>query len=166
MSHRRKVGKPIMMNAPAGVPQELREVADTLELGQRRGRENFDLAIECLKQRFSGSEYAASGKTADQLVFESVHALIGFLNDVYPQSSSGRPLGVPEAAVIFGAVLGTAAAPAYIQGEASLTEVEGQLEILWVSMREWLMRGYLMIKALQSRGVTGDSRLIVPPGVH
>ncbi len=166
MSHKRKAGKPIMMNAPSGVPQELREVADTLELGQHRGRENFDLAIECLKQRFISSKYFTSGKTADQLVFESIHTLIGFLNDVYPISESGRPLGVPEAAVLFGAVLGTAAAPAYIQGEAKMPEIEGQLEIVWISMREWLMRGYLMIKALQAKGITGDSRLIVPPGVH
>jgi len=169
MSKSKRDGKTALPGAPAGAPQELREVDDVLHLTQKRGRENFELAIQCLTQRFADSNYCRkSGKPAEQLTFESVHTIIGFLNDVYPLSSSGRPIGVPEVAALFGIVLGTAAAPAYMQGEASMVEIEGQIEIAWIGLREGLLRGFLLMKHLQAKGLVdgSGSKLIVPPTAH
>jgi hypothetical protein len=130
----------------------------------------------CISRRSAGAKTSTwrfsacrkSGKPAEQLTFESVHTIIGFLNDVYPLSSSGRPIGVPEVAALFGIVLGTAAAPAYMQGEASMVEIEGQVELLWIGLREGLLRGFLLMKHLQSKGLVdgSGSKLIVPPTAH
>lgn len=169
MTKGKKGGKTSLPSAPSGVPAELREMEEVLPLQEKRGRENFDLAIQCLTKRFEGSRYSrTSGKPPEQLVFESIHTIIGFLNDVYPLSSSGRPIGVPEVAALFGIVLGTAAAPAYMQGEASMVEIEGQVEIAWIGLREGLMRGFLLMKRLQSKGLvdSSGSKLIVPPTAH
>jgi hypothetical protein len=165
MSKGKKDGKTLLPDAPATTPLELREVDDVLQLTQRRGRENFEASLQCLAKRFADSAYCRrSGKSPEQLIFESVHTIINFLNDVYPLSSTGRPIGVPEVALLFGAVLGSAAAPAYMQGEVTMVEVEGQLEIIWISMREWLMRAFLMMKKLQSSGLVDSSgtKLVTP----
>jgi hypothetical protein len=75
---------------------------------------------------------------------------------------------VPEVAALFGIVLGTAAAPAYMQGEASMVEIEGQIEIAWIGLREGLLRGFLLMKHLQAKGLVdgSGSKLIVPPTSH
>lgn len=159
----KKIKPPASPKSPlSGVPRELLEIDDELKLKHKRGDENYSMALRCLLDRFASSAYARkSGKPAEQLALESVHSLINVLNEVFPKNASNRPLGVPEVALLFGAVLGTAAAPAYVHGEVKLDEIEAQVEIMWVAMREWLTRGYLAVKHIEAGG-RAPSPLVAP----
>lgn len=154
--------------AVAGVPKELMDVPATFKLVRQSGNENYSAALQCLINRFATSDYAKkSGKSPHQLVLEGIHSLINILNDVYPRNSENRPLGVPEVALLFGAVLGTAAAPAYVHGEASMADIDAQVELFWVSVREWLAKGFFAVKHIETQGLSGGaSKLIIPGGVH
>lgn len=150
-----------------GVPRELLEVDDFLKLSRKVGDENYTASLRCLLDRFSTSEYArTAGKPPEQLTLQSVHSLINFLNEVFPRNTSGRPLGVPEVALLFGAVIGTTAAPAYVHGEVTLKEIEAQVEIFWIAVREWLTRGFLAVKHIESTGAASAaaSKLVSPTG--
>jgi len=148
------------------LPKELRDVPDEILLEQSSGRENYERALGCLMTRFSGSAYCkadlVTGKAAkrpDELVFDSVHLLITkyFGNDkLFPASPEGRPLGVPEIALLMGAVIGTAAAGAYETKQVTLDEIEAQIEIAWISLREWLPRGVLTIREVEAARRRGD----------
>jgi hypothetical protein len=146
----------------ARLPKEVRDIPDELLLEHSSGHENYERALGCLIARFAGSSYCKpdliTGKAAkrpDQLVFESVHLLITkyFGNEkLFPLSPEGRPLGVPEIALIMGALIGTAAAQAYEDKQVTLDEVEAQIELAWIAMRDWLPRGILTIREARERG--------------
>lgn len=148
--------------ALGGIPEELIKVPAVMKLSKARGNENYTLALECLLNRFSGSTYAKSGKSPHQLVLESIHSLINVLNDVFPRDRNNRPLGVPEVALLFGAVLGHAAAPAIVHKEATMDDIDAQVELFWIALREWLVKAFMAVKHLEASGAAG--RLIVPPG--
>lgn len=153
--------------AVGGVPKELVDVPSVLKLSKARGNENYSLALQCLVTRFAESEYARkSGKPPHQLVLESIHSLINILNEVFPRSSSNRPLGIPEVALLFGAVVGTAASPTLVHGEVTVAEIEAQVELFWVALREWLAKGYFAVKHIESSGAmnAAASKIILPPG--
>lgn len=155
--------KPTAPLAPGGVPKELMDVPNTLRLQKDRGGENYTLALQCLVQRFADSDYCRkSGKSPHQLLLESIHSLINILNDVFPRNAQDRPLGIPEVAFLFGAVLGTAASPALVHNEVTLEEIEMQTELVWIALREWLAKGYFAVKHIEASGAMQASSLIIP----
>lgn len=155
-----KKAKPQEPFLPGGVPKELMDVPKELRLQKDLGNENYSRALAELLDRFATSPYAKSGKIPHQLVFESVHSMIHVLNEVYPRNSQNRPLSVPEVAWLFGAVVGTAAAHSLVHGDVTLNEIEAQVGVFWISLREWLAKGYFAIKRLESSGAA--SRLTLP----
>lgn len=155
----------------AGIPEhvvatmrpELREDPDDLLLELDRGHENYVRALHCLMVRFQNSRFCKpdlmTGKprrAPDQMIADSVHSLIArfFGNDkIFPMSPEGRPLGVPEIAVLMGAVIATAAAQAYEDNLATLEEIDAQIETAWVALHDWLPRGVLVIREARRKGV-------------
>lgn len=158
----KKIKQEPMANAPPGVPKELSEIPATFALARTRGDENYSLGLRLLLDRFATSAYTRAGKTPEQLVLESVHSLINVLTEVFPPNKDGRPLTGPEVATLFGAVIGTVAAEGYVHGRLSLAEVEAQVEVFWIAMREWLARGYAGIKYMETSGAAARSKLVIP----
>lgn len=163
----KKIKAPQTPFTPGGVPKELLDVPGVFKLSREQGSENYTLALSNLVDRFTTSEYAkTSGKSPHQLILEGIHSMIGFLNDVYPRNSQNRPLGIPEVALLFGAVVGTAAAPSLVHNEVTMGEIEAQVSLFWTSMREWLAKGYMAVKHIEASGAMNVSKLIVPPGAR
>jgi hypothetical protein len=54
-------------------------------------------------------------------------------------------------------MIGTVAASAYDRGKADLETIEAQLEVAWISVREWLPRGVMMLRDARKRGLIGES---------
>lgn len=154
-----KASKPQRRDIP-GVPDELTDLADRLTLQRGRGGENYDAALQCFLHRLANSPFAGK-KEPNQLALESVHAIITILGETFPRTKDDRPISIPEVAMLFGAVLGQAAAPAYLAKEVSLTDIEQQLEVLWISLREWLIRGYLHMQYIKAKGLA-PSGLVKP----
>jgi hypothetical protein len=135
-------------------------VPNDLLLEQERGRDNYEKALHCLLNRFASSSYCRpnllkgeAGRSPEELVLQNVHLLIEYFSKVFPRTADDRPLGVPEIALLMGAVIGTAAASAYEDKKASLDVIEAQIELSWIAMREWLPRGVLVIKDARARGL-------------
>ena len=162
-----KSSEPKKPVAVGGVPPDLLKVPDVLKLQKERGNENYTLALQCLLDRFANSEYAKqSGKSPHQLLLEGVHSIIDFLGSVFPRDKTDRPLGVPEVAFLFGAVIGHAAAPAMVKSEVGIDDINAQVELLWIATREWLVKAFMAHKHLESVGAMRSSKLIIPPGIH
>jgi|GEM_PF-4109045 len=154
--------------AVGGVPKELLDVPAVLKLSKMRGNDNYTLALQCLLDRFTYSDYAKNtGKSSQQLLLESIHSLIHVLDEVFPRDKTNRPIGVPEVAFLFGAVLGHAAAPALVHGEVKMDDINAQVELFWISLREWLVKGFMAVKHLESTDAVtraGRSGIILPGG--
>jgi hypothetical protein len=163
MSQKTIKPKPAQPQGPltvGGIPKELLEVPNVLKLSKQRGNDNYTLALQCLVRRFAESDYCKkSGKAPHQLLLESVHSLIHVLNEVFPRDKNNRPLGVPEVAFLFGAVVGHAAAPATVHGEAKMDDIDAQVEVFWISLREWLVKGYMAIKHIESTDALTRAKL-------
>ena len=148
--------RPLGSVARAPVPEELREIQGDLILEKARGGQNYELALNCLLSRFRHSTYCKGNKAPEAVLYENVSLLIQYFQEVYPPSPENRPLGVPELALIMGGVIGTVAASAYERGKADLETIEAQLEVAWISIREWLPRGVMMIRDARRRGLIGE----------
>jgi len=147
----------------APVPTELRDIAGDLILEKDRGGQNYEAALACLLARFRNSDYCnpdfltgKAGKPPEAALVESVRLTINYFGEVFPPSPENRPLGVPELALIMGAVIGTVAASAYERKKADLETIEAQFEIAWISMREWLPRGIMMLRRARKEGLIGE----------
>jgi hypothetical protein len=159
----RQVSRVFLGGIPENVlrtlPEELREQPEELAVDFDKGLEGFDLAFQVMMSRFAGSSYCrpdlVTGKAAknpEKCVSDSVHSLIAnFLANekIFPPSPEGRPLGVPEIALVLGAAIGASAAAAYEDKHVTLEQIEEQLGIAWVAMREWLPRGVLFMRRVR-----------------
>lgn len=139
------------------VPDELRNIEGDLVLEEERGATNYAAALSELIKRFEGSAYCKSGRPAQGALVESVRLTIKYFGDVFPPSADNRPLSVPELSLIFGAVIGYVSAGAYRRKKATLEDIEAQLEVAWLSMREWLPRGVYMLDKAQKAGVIREN---------
>ena len=157
------IKKPSQQQGPlalGGMPKEILEVPNVLKLSKARGNENYSLALDTLLRRFEGSDYAKNtGKAAHQLLLESIHSLIQVLNEVFPRDRQNRPLGVPEVALLFGAVIGHAAAPAMVHGEVKMDDIDAQVEVFWIALREWLVKAFMSIKHIESMDAMTRAKL-------